>query len=78
MEYTVVFFTHSGAIKYHRYLNSIGIKNETMPIPRRLSSNCGIGVRFSTEEDILNMITEDIEKVFKMEYRNYVEVYNCD
>ena len=78
MEYTVVFFTHSGAIKYHRYLNSIGIKNETMPVPRRLSSNCGIGVRFSTEEDILNMITEDIEKVFKMECRNYVEVYNCD
>ena len=64
MEYTVVFFTHSGAIKYHRYLNSIGIVNETMPVPRKLSSNCGIGVRFITEENIDNMITEDIEKIF--------------
>lgn len=78
MEYTVVFFTHSGAIKYHRYLNSIGIKNETMPVPRRLSSNCGIGVRFETNQDINNMITEDIEKIFKMDYASQVEIYNCD
>lgn len=77
MEYTVVFFTHSGAIKYHRYLKSIGIDNETMPVPRRLSSNCGIGVRFKGDIDINNMITEDIEKIFKFEKGNYIEVYNC-
>lgn len=78
MEYTVVFFTHSGAIKYHRYLNSMGIKNETMPVPRRLSSNCGIGVRFATDKDVKNMITEDIEKIFKLDCGNNVEIYNCD
>lgn len=78
MEYTVVFFTHSGAIKYHRHLNSIGIVNETMPVPRRLSSNCGIGVRFSTSKDINKMITEDIEKIFIIESGKPIEVYNCD
>lgn len=78
MDYTVVFFTHSGAIKYHRYLNSIGIKNETMPVPRRLSSNCGIGVKFFIDKDIHEMITEDIEKIFKMENGKHIEVYNCD
>lgn len=78
MEYTVVFFTHSGAIKYHRYLKSIGIANETMPVPRKLSSNCGIGVRFKSDENINDMITEDIEKIFKIELGNYIEVYNCD
>lgn len=78
MEYTVVFFTHSGAIKYHRYLNSMGIKNETMPVPRRLSFNCGIGVRFATDQDVKNMITEDIEKIFKLDRGNNVEIYNCD
>lgn len=78
MEYTVVFFTHSGAIKYHRYLKSIGIANEKMPVPRKLSSNCGIGVRFKMEEDIDNMITEDIEKIFKIESGKYIEIYNCD
>ncbi len=49
-----------------------------MPVPRRLSSNCGIGVRFKTDQDINNMITEDIEKIFKMDYGSHVEVYNCD
>lgn len=49
-----------------------------MPVPRKLSSNCGIGVRFKTEQDINNMITEDIEKIFKMESGSHVEVYNCD
>ena len=78
MEYTVVFFTHSGAIKYHRYLNSIGIQNETMPVPRKLSSNCGIGVKFKTDQDINSMITEDIEKIFKMGCGSHVELYSCD
>lgn len=76
MEYIGVFFTHSGAIKYHRYLSSKGIENETMPVPRKLSSNCGIGVRFITEEDINNMITEDIEKVFSLENGCYEVVYD--
>lgn len=76
MEYVGVFFTHSGAIKYHRYLISKGIESETMPVPRRLSSNCGIGVRFKTEENINNMITEDIEKVFSLEAGNYEIVYD--
>ncbi|MEG1255595.1 DUF3343 domain-containing protein [Clostridium sp.] len=78
MQYIVVFFTHSGAIKYHRYLNSVGITNETMPVPRRLSSNCGIGVKFTTDKDINDMITEDIEKAFKMEGNNHIIVYECD
>ena len=78
MEYTVVFFTHSGAIKYHRYLNSIGIQNETMPVPRKLSSNCGLGVKFKTDQDINSMITEDIDKIFKMDCGRHVELYSCD
>ncbi len=78
MELIGVFFTHSGAIKYHRYLNSLEITNETMPVPRKLSSNCGIGVKFTTDKDINDMITEDIEKMFKIENNNYIEVYNCD
>ena len=78
MDYIGVFFTHSGAIKYHRYLDSRGMDNETMPVPRKLSSNCGIGVKFHTEEDVMNMITEDIEKLFKIEAGKYVEIYECE
>lgn len=75
MEYVGVFFTHSGAIKYHRYLISKNINSETMPVPRKLSSNCGIGVRFTTEEDIGAMITEDIEKIFIMKDGKYTLIY---
>jgi len=78
MEYIGVFFTHSGAIKYHRYLDSIEITNETMPVPRRLSSNCGIGVKFTTDREINNMITEDIEKIFKIENNESILVYECE
>jgi len=78
MHYIGVFFTHSGAIKYHRYLNNLEIANETMPVPRRLSSNCGIGVKFSTDRHINNMINEDIEKIFKIEENKNILVYECE
>ena len=44
MQYFITFFTHSGAIKFSRMLNKKNILNETSPVPRKLSSNCGIGV----------------------------------
>ena len=78
MQYIGVFFTHSGAIKYHRYLNSLEIVNETMPVPRKLSSNCGIGVKFQTDRDINNMITEEIEKIFKIDNNKNILVYECE
>lgn len=64
MQYIATFYTHLGAVKYHRYLLRKGIKTETMPVPRKFSSNCGIGVSFSTTEDIKTLISEDIERVF--------------
>ncbi|MEW8995870.1 putative Se/S carrier-like protein [Clostridium sp.] len=78
MQYIGVFFTHSGAIKYHRYLNSLEITNETIPVPRKLSSNCVIGVKFITDRDINNMIIEDIEKIFKIEGNESILVYECE
>lgn len=78
MQYIGVFFTHSGAIKYHRYLKRLEIVNETMPVPRKLSSNCGIGVKFNTDRDINNMITEEIEKIFKIDDNKNILVYECE
>jgi hypothetical protein len=67
MEYVATFYTHSGAIKYNRYLRSRGINSEVMPVPRKFSSNCGIGVKFATEEPIKTLISEDMEKLFRIE-----------
>jgi hypothetical protein len=78
MNYLSVFFTHSGAIKYNRFLNSQGITNELMPVPRKLSSNCSIAARFAYEDDIKNIISEDIEKLYKLQDKEYMLIYESD
>jgi Protein of unknown function (DUF3343). len=51
-------------MQYKRFLVKREVNAESMPVPRKFSSNCGIGIRFSTMEDISNLISEDIEKIF--------------
>lgn len=78
MEYIALFFTHSGAIKYDRFLKSEGISCELMPVPRKLSSNCGIGAKFTLDGDINSMISEDIEKIFIIEGKEYKLIYDSE
>lgn len=75
MEYLALFFTHSGAIKFKRKFDSIDSYCELMPVPRKLSSNCGICARFST--DCINEhIDEDIEKIYKVSQDAYELIYD--
>lgn len=74
-EYVAVFFTHSGAIKFDRNAKRNNISCELMPIPRKLSSNCGIGAKFKYNENVHKLVNEEIEKIFKMENKNYILVY---
>lgn len=67
MEFIATFFTHSGAVKYKRYMKQLGIDVELLPVPRRLSSDCGIGARFETSADVSGLISEDIDKLFVIE-----------
>lgn len=79
MNYVAVFFTHSGAVKYDKFLKSENINCELMPVPRKLSSNCGIGVRFEYEGDVSSLICDDIEKMFEStSSKEYSLVYECD
>lgn len=77
MEYIATFFTHSGAIKYQRYLKNYGLAVELMPVPRKLSSNCGIAARFSFREDIKAIISVDIEKLYTIENNEYQLIYKA-
>jgi len=52
MEYIATFFTHSGAVKYKKYMQKLGIQAELMPVPRRLSSDCGIAARFEADLEL--------------------------
>ncbi|MDI9484625.1 MAG: DUF3343 domain-containing protein [Bacillota bacterium] len=78
MEFIATFFTHSGAVKYKRYLKKIGIEVELLPVPRRLSSDCGIGARFTTSADIKTLISDDIDKLFLAEEGGEKLIYSSE
>lgn len=64
MEYIVTFFTHSGAIKFERFLKSKSIEVALMPVPRKLSSSCGIAAKLTFTGNLEEIVIEDIEKIF--------------
>ena len=64
MEYMVLFFTHSGAIKFQRKCKKENIQCELMPVPRDLSSNCSVSAKIIIENTIKDLIDDEIEKVF--------------
>jgi len=76
VEYLAIFYTHLRAVQYKRYLQNIGASAESMPVPRKYSSNCGIAVRFSTSEDTRDLISEDIEKIFLLQDGQDRLIYN--
>ncbi|CAM2962751.1 DUF3343 domain-containing protein [Hathewaya histolytica] len=76
MEYIATFFTNSGAIKFNRYLNSLDVKNQAMPVPRKITSNCGIGVKFSYSDELENILIDDVETVFSINNGEYNCVYS--
>lgn len=64
MEYIVLFFTHSGAIKFDRKCRKNNINCELMPVPRSLSSNCSISAKIRYDGKIEKLIDDEIEKIF--------------
>ena len=75
MKYLATFYTHSGAVKYQNHLKKQSITVELMPVPRKLSSSCGIAARFHYEKDIRSMISEDIDSLFEIAGTDYKLIY---
>ncbi len=78
MEYTVLFFTHSGAIKFRRKANSLNIPCELMPVPRVLSSNCSICAKINYEGEIKSLLDDEIEKIFLQAANKNTLVYEAE
>ncbi|TCO72691.1 uncharacterized protein DUF3343 [Marinisporobacter balticus] len=76
--YMAIFFTHSGAIKFDRNAKRKNISCELMPVPRKLSSNCGIGAKFFYDGNFEDLIDEEIEKIFKINEQEHILVYEED
>jgi hypothetical protein len=75
MMYLATFFTHCGAIKYQNHLKKQSMQVAVMPVPRKLSSSCGISVRFEYDGDIRSIISEDIENIFEIVGSEYKLIY---
>lgn len=75
MEYMVLFFTHSGAIKFQRKCNKNNNSCELMPVPRNLSSNCSISAKIKVENNIDDLIDDEIEKIFLIQNNENKLIY---
>lgn len=78
MEYMVLFFTHSAAIKFQRACKKENIPCELMPVPRALSSNCSISAKIQIDHSIEAYISDEIEKIFSIEGDKNKLVYECE
>ncbi len=77
MDYMVLFFTHSGAIKFDRKCKKNKIECELMPVPRELSSNCSVSAKI-TYHDIDDLIDDEVEKVFLLEGDGSKLIYDSE
>lgn len=77
-EYMVLFYTHSGAIKFSRKAKKVDFPCELMPVPRQLSSNCGVGAKIEFDGDAQQLVDEEIEKIYKCDEKRYALVYSGD
>ena len=78
MQYLITFHTHSGAIKYRKYCRELGLTLKLKPVPRRISSNCGVAGTLITEIDILEHTTNSIEGIYQVEVDQYNMIYKND
>jgi len=56
----VLFHTNSAALRAEKTLLREGIKMKLIPVPRQLSSDCGVAIRFDRNEEVrLRKILEE-------------------
>ena len=59
-------------------MGRLGVEAELLPVPRRLSSDCGIAAWFSSDLDLSSLITAEIEKLFVEDEGGERLVYSAD
>ncbi|KUO70054.1 MAG: hypothetical protein APF81_15585 [Desulfosporosinus sp. BRH_c37] len=78
MNYIVLFFTNSSAIKFAKFIKSSNYIGELIPLPRKLTSSCGMGVKFHFTGDLSAIISDQIEKIYAVEGNQYKLVYHAE
>lgn len=78
MEYIVLFFTQSGAMKFEKILAKKNLKCTLMPVPRKLSSSCGISVKFEYDGDVKSFVNDEVDKIYKIADGKYQLLYSAE
>lgn len=65
--YIATFFTHYGAVSFHRYCSGRGCPCKLMPVPRFLSSSCGTCVRFEADSWDIGYENDALDGIYRIE-----------
>lgn len=68
------FHTHTGALKFERALKTLKIDCLMKPVPRKLSSSCGVCVEYDTCP-LSAIPLEDVHEIFLITGHDYVQQY---
>lgn len=71
MKKLITFYTQAGAIRFEKRLRKDGISCLLKPVPRKLSSSCGLCVEVIIDEDKYfdNDEIESCYEIFENDYR---------
>lgn len=65
-QYIATFHTHLSALLTSRALQNAGCTARMAPVPRSLSSSCGTCVRYEGASPMLEVMDEDVERVYEL------------
>lgn len=77
MEFLALFFTTTSSVKFRRKLQKLNLPVEALPVPRTLSSGCGIAIRFSSAENPVSLLDDGVEKIYQINNNDYILIYQA-
>jgi len=68
------FHTHTGALKFEKALKHLGISSLMKPVPRKLSSSCGVCVEYDAHP-LSELPLEDVHQIFLINGHAYIQEF---
>lgn len=68
------FHTHTGALKFEKALKGLGVMCLMKPVPRKLSSSCGVCVEYD-EYPFAELPLDDVHQIFRIIGHEYTQLF---
>ena len=78
--FIATFYSHFAAVHFKKEIDALGLgRSRLMPVPRSLSSSCGICVRFETVDPapLERLVSEELEQIARVDGTEYITVYRA-